>query len=189
MKNLDGQLKKRSHSQSDAIPDLWDAESADPKARRRVKREQVMLTHMKKVFEEIGAFFYKIPDMPHMPGTTRFDIEKPFDAFAVFKNRRMAIEAKALSRYQAFGIRHVRYCQEIGLDDFLEAGGESWLMVGVEHEGQMRVIPLEWRKVRERLKAGDSLKKTELEILPYWRFGKSMTNYDFSDIKGWMHGI
>lgn len=154
-----GSLKRKTASPASS-PE-WDAETPEVK-KTVVKREQVMLTRVKKAFDKGGAFFFKIPDMPHMGGATRFDIEKPFDAFAVYGTRMLAIEAKALPKMQAFGLRHIRYCQEVGLDAFLAAGGESWVLVGVES----RIIPLEWRALRQRFKKG-SIKKAELEAAPH----------------------
>lgn len=133
-----------------------------PVRKPRQKREQAFLTALKKSFQNQGAFFYKIPDMPHVPGL-RFDMEKPFDAFAVHGTRRMAIEAKSLKGMQAFGLRHMRYCQEVGLDAFIEAGGESWVFVDTGD----RAIPLKWSWLRQRFAKEGSLKKAELSAMPF----------------------
>lgn len=157
-----GSLKRKTvcPASSPELAPIWEAEREVTRG-PRVRREQAFLTDLKKSFEDEGAFFYKIADMPHVAGL-RFDIEKPFDAFAVYGKRRFAIEAKALKGMQAFGIRHLRFCQEVGLDSFIAAGGESWVFVSVDD----RAIPLEWGWLNRRLKAA-SLKKAELALMPY----------------------
>ena len=127
------------------------------------------MTDLGRSFRDAGAFFYKIPDMPHLPGAARFDTEKPFDAFAVYAHRRFAIEAKALDGYQAFGLRHLRHCQEVGLNDFDRSGGESWVFVLVELPSEQRLIMLPWHTVRDR---AHSLKKVQMEAKPYLKRAK-----------------
>ena len=165
---------------SPASPTEWEAEKAVPTA-RLVKREQQLLTELKASFESFGAFFYKIPDMPHLGGATRFDTEKPFDAFSVFRKRRMAIEAKAISRYRAFALSDIRYSQEVGLTEFEAAGGESWVFLGIDvAEGDQRLLIFNWNWLIKRLRES-SIKKKELEKIPYIaRFNKRF------DVSAWL---
>lgn len=79
--------------------------------------ERKFLTELKNSFGAHGAFFYKVPDMPHFKGSRiRFDAEKPFDAFLKYHGNAVAIEAKYLSDFKAFGLRQLRPNQIEGLD-------------------------------------------------------------------------
>ena len=60
-----------------------------------MKRESAFLNSIRKSFEAQGHFYFKMPDMPHLPGAARFDIKKPFDVFACVEGHAIAIEAKS----------------------------------------------------------------------------------------------
>lgn len=123
---------------------------------------------VKRSFDREGAFFWKAPDLPHFEGSgIRFDREKPFDAFALVYDRRpMAIEAKWLNKTKAFGITMIRHCQEVGLDRWVENGGLGVILIGIGRGAKTKIVALNWKLVRDRLKSGRSIKKCELEKMP-----------------------
>jgi len=100
------------------------------------KKERSFLTELKKSFQARGAFFHKITDFPHFQGmATRFDMAKPFDAFVILGGRAIAIEAKSMNDFQAFGMRHLRDCQIKGLDEVAKALGECYVFLNIRRAG------------------------------------------------------
>lgn len=148
----------------------WDIELEQPKKPKKKNPERGFTTELGHSFREAGAFFYKIADLPHFTGMkTRFDIAKPFDAIAIFNGKAVAIEAKSLRKYQAFGIRHLRDCQVKALDEVVdEGGGIAIVCVNIRQKTPHinRLIIFDWQTWRVRLKAG-SIKKKEMLRLPY----------------------
>lgn len=141
----------------------WDAEKVEIKTKKR-SPERDLLGMVKRSFDKAGMFFFKIPDMPHFEGSgIRFDIEKPFDAFALYGGIPLAIEAKWLPKTKAIGMQSIRHCQEVGLDKWVASGGVSLLMIGIGRGKETWLVILNWEKVRDQLKAGRSIKKCELE--------------------------
>jgi hypothetical protein len=90
---------------------------------------------------------------------TKFTAAKPFDAIAVMNGTPVAIEAKYLPEYKAFGHRHLRESQKTGLDDFQRAGGQSYVFLNIRNTGvnDMLIIPWIWLQ-------GDSIKKDRLLV-------------------------
>ena len=141
----------------------------------KVNRERKFITELKKSFAmHSQTFFHKISDMPHFAGmTSRFDMEKPFDAFAIYSGMGIAIEAKSFKDYQAFGMRHLRPCQEKGLTAVHAAFGHAYVFLNVRRNSNKslqvkRVNELyifEWEWLFLRL-SKSSIKKKELEDLP-----------------------
>lgn len=94
--------------------------------------EKEFTTELKKEFQARGHFFHKIADAPHLPGSGfRFDIKKPFDAFAVASGVPMALEIKHTTSIKAFGMGAFRPNQIEGLDAFSSAGGVSIVILNV----------------------------------------------------------
>lgn len=136
------------------------------------KPEQMFLTRLTKTFEEYGVFFHKIADMPYTPGLSGFDLKKPFDAFAVAESVPIAIEAKYIPKYQAFGLNALRDNQIEGLDRFERAGGKGYIFLNVRQKYDARVgtkrlnrlLIFPWEVFRRRT---ETYKKKELEEWPY----------------------
>lgn len=150
----------------------WEAEAVEVKKVKKAP-ERNLLGMVKRTFDKAGAFFYKIPDMPHFEGSgVRFDREKPFDAFALADGVPVAIEAKWLPKSKALSLAAIRRCQEVGLDDWFKSGGVSVLLVGIGRGKETRLVVLNWVEVRDGLKSGRSIKKCELENLPMIRVSK-----------------
>ncbi len=145
-----------------------------PKPKRRSKkRERGFLTELRHSFEENGAFFFKIADMPHFAGSRhRFDLEKPFDAFLCYKGKPIAIEAKTLTSYSAFGSQ-IRGSQIKGLDAFVKAGGRGFIFLNIRTKKPYmnRLIIFDWEEYGERFKSGWTMKKKEL-LCQQFRQGK-----------------
>jgi hypothetical protein len=99
------------------------------------KIESLFTTEIKHSVHEMGGFFHKIQDLPHMDSLTgiRFDLAKPFDAFGVLSGVQFAVEIKAAREFSAFGVRHLRPNQVEGLDRYLNAGGLPYVFLVVKH--------------------------------------------------------
>ncbi len=99
------------------------------------KVERKFLTEIKNSLKKDGAFFHKIPDMPHFAGSGfRFDLKKPFDAIALFFSHAIAIEAKYIPKHRAFGLKDLLPHQILGLDEWHLAGGHSWVFLNVKQK-------------------------------------------------------
>jgi hypothetical protein len=141
-----------------------------PKKRKRSrKRERVSLTELKHSFEDQGAFFLKIADLPHFPGAKfRFDMEKPFDAFVCHRGTSIAIEAKTLKTYAAFGSQ-IRSSQIKGLDSFVAAGGCGFIFLNIRSKKPRinRLLIFDWSEWGRDFSNGWTMKKKELECQPF----------------------
>ena len=151
--------------------DLTDVEqeALGPRKKRPRPRERSFLTELGHSFREAGAFFYKIPDQPHFEGQqTRFDVDKPFDAVVAHDGVAVAIEAKSLRKYEAFGHRHMRACQITALDDWTDRGCQAFVFINVRQKTPYfnRLVILDWAAWRTRL-SQRSITKRELTVLPY----------------------
>lgn len=150
--------------------DLWLAEQDMVAAKKKSKPESKFLTKVKKTFEKHDAFFHKIPDLPHYKGQkTRFDIEKPFDAFAIWDGVPMAIEGKYFREYSSFGLRNIRFCQEKGLNRYAQAGGRSFIFLGVGD----RLLIFDWREI------GHDFRYTKKQLMgvPYYKWDSKQGIY------------
>lgn len=132
----------------------------------------------RKFLSEIGAsaradncFFFKIPDLPHFEGAKfRFDIKKPFDAFACYFGQPIAIEAKVINGFKSVGIKQLRPNQVEGLDKWEKSGGKAFIFLnirqapnqlkGLKYENRFLYFP--WWQFR----AKGTYSKKELLIYP-----------------------
>lgn len=136
------------------------------------KREREFLTQLKASFLARGAFFYKIPDMPHFEGAQfRFDLAKPFDAFGGFAGQAFVIEAKVMSGFKSFSLKDLRDSQVVGLDAWAKAGGKAFvfIMVWQKAEGSTKSIVnrlyiLNWLD----LKTQGKFTKAEILAMPHY---------------------
>lgn len=148
------------HFQADDVP---------KRPKRSRKRERVFLTELRHSFEERGAFFLKIADLPHFSGAKmRFDLEKPFDAFLSYKGIPIAIEAKTLKSYSAFGSQ-IRPSQIKGLDKFVAAGGRGFIFVNIRSARPRlnRLLIFDWATFGRDFSDGWTMKKKELMCEPF----------------------
>jgi len=137
-------------------------------------KEANFLTELKHSFGQMeNTFWLKISDFPHFQGMkTRFDAAKPFDAVAVIDGVPIAIEAKMLKSFQAFGLRHLRECQIDGLERWERAGGKSYVFLNIRikrekgRPGFNGLYIFHWREFRSLEK---SIKKAELEKMDFIR--------------------
>ena len=97
--------------------------------------------------------------MPHFKGSqTRFDVKKPYDALVTYRGVSIAIEAKFLKSYKAFGISDLRPNQVDGLEEHERAGGLSFVFLNIrrprdytsEHPPCNRLIIFPWSEMRVR---------------------------------------
>ena len=138
--------------------------------RQLVKREKNFLTELRNSFRQSGAFFHKISDSFH-GGGIRFDLPKPFDAFACYRGVPIAIEAKVITDYKAFGKTFLRDCQTKGLTEWCEAGGRSYVFLNIRRTGKKdakisrvnRLLIFDW----EMLAWNRNMRKQEIEEYPY----------------------
>lgn len=145
------------------------ADEVPKRPKRSRKRERVFLTELRHSFEERGAFFFKIADLPHFAGAKfRFDLEKPFDAFLSYRGIPIAIEAKTLKSYAAFGSQ-IRPSQIKGLDRFVAAGGLGFIFVNIRSGKPRlnRLLIFDWSKWGRDFSDGWTMKKAELECEPF----------------------
>lgn len=171
---------------------LWLAEEIEPKKSKPKPRERSFLTELGHSFVDAGAFWFKIPDLPHFKGSQfRFDAEKPFDAFACYMGLAMAIEGKSLREYEAFGVSQLRQCQVDGLDCFLDnGGGASFVMINIKLKATLgthrsnRLLILDWSEHRDRLKKHGSIKKAELMDMSYIEGSKGRF-----DLRPWLTSL
>jgi len=130
----------------------------------RNKQEMKFCTALKHAFKAKGHFFFKLPDSP---SAQRFMIAKPYDATACVNGASIAIEAKVLKKYEAFGRRHLRETQIKGLDDHARAKGLSYVILEVmAGRGDYRMLFWRWDHFVKAAKNG-TIKKSELEAHPY----------------------
>lgn len=127
--------------------------------------EKNFQTHLTRAFKKLGGFLYKIPDCG-------FD-RKPFDCCGVLKGRPIAVELKWLTSPKAFPLTRFEDHQLQGLKEWWLAGGESYLIIGIDygradkrlfvwHNGEL--LGLEQRKAEKR-----NILKKEFEKLPYFK--------------------
>lgn len=123
------------------------------------KRESEFLTELKHSFRERGAFFFKIPDMPHFAGSkAHFDIKKPFDAFGAWQGQAFAIEAKVMKDWTKFGIKNLRQNQIDGLNAWEKAGVPGFVFVQLRRQRRAknaqspinRLYIFSWKEIKEK---------------------------------------
>ena len=149
-------------------------------------RESVFNGEVVRSLRAQGAWAHKIPDLPQsMISGMRFNPEKPFDIVAFIRGKGVAIEGKQLKKYEAFGERHMRPAQITELNKIVDsASGRAFVFLNIrrgEAPRMNRLIVFVWERLRERFKEG-SIKKTELESLPYIEGKKG--EFDLSDFMG-----
>lgn len=164
------------------------------------KRESKCTTELKKGFTKAGIFFHKISDMPHLPGMMRFDLKKPFDAFAVIPPEiadpilgtyglPVAIEAKAIKR-GSFPFSSLRPNQIEGLTRFeARRAGRSFVVLFVRdtepYINRCYVFP--WWVIKEAMDAGQkSFSWRVLDMMPY--AGGQSGTYDMDRVLQLMCG-
>lgn len=150
---------------------------------KMTKKESQFLTELRKSLEREGVFFHKITDLPQSwtRNTLRFDKPKPFDAFASIWGTAVAIEAKVIPKYQAFGLGQLRDSQMRGLQAMTDSGGKAFVFLNVRGNGRgrlNRVIIFNWETFARRK---TSIKKRELETLPYIESKKGLF-----DLRKWV---
>jgi len=150
-----------------------------------IKREAKFTTELRDSFHKCGAVFHKISDSFH--GALRFDIAKPFDAFALYRGVPIAIEAKYINDFKAFGRTHLRECQDEGLRKYNEAGGHSFVFLNIRRksnkaEGIARINRLLIFKYSDIVEKGINFKKNEIFSYPYIVGFKGLF-----DMKDWLN--
>lgn len=158
------------------------------------KTEQKFITEFKKSVmaynEDVGMFWYKIPDSPHLGGGARFDSPKPFDIFYLCDGEAFAIEAKVSDGYKAFSLASMRPSQIENLTLFDEAGGNSYVVLNIRQaaskaEGKEyinKMITMPWSGLLPRLKKS-SIKAKELREAPGIHGKKGL--FDISEYESW----
>ena len=149
-------------------------ESGPPKSRKKKKnREREFLVDLRGSFEEAGAFWHKIGDAPIFGGMkTRFTDSKPFDAMAIYKGVAIAIEAKYISDYKAFGVKTLRPSQIDGLESWSKSGGRSFIFLNIRRmadklSGTTRMNRMMIFEYEDLKYIGRNMKKVELLDIPY----------------------
>lgn len=144
------------------------------------KKEMEFLTKFKNSCKHHKIYFYKIPDTPVAP---RFIPSKPFDAYMGIGGALMGFEAKYMDGYHAFGLRHIREVQILGLDRLYDHNATGYIALFLKaHRGQIRALFWEWTDFKELcLQNNGSIKKKQLESHPYVVFNKQTELFDLTD--------
>lgn len=146
----------------------------------RRKKEQAFLIELKNSFQKAKAFWFKIPDSPIYKGMqTKFTGAKPFDAILVYNGVPVAIEAKYLSDFKAFGMRQLQTSQIQNLEAFENAGGQSYLFLNVRRKANPEcfesyvnaLLIFPWSEFKKRKKA---YSKDELFSRKQWNGKKGL---------------
>lgn len=149
-----------------------------------MKRESAFLTSIRKSFEAQGHFYFKMPDAPHLPGQARFDIKKPFDAFACVEGHALAIEAKSFDGLQCVALRHFRENQVEGLTKWDKSKGLAFAFVHFKlGRGKEGFYAIPWPLM---LKKGRFV-ALELESMPRFEKKTSEELYDLSQFFDGLH--
>lgn len=129
----------------------------------RKKKEQKFLTELGHSFADIGYYAYKIPDIPFAKGL-RFNPSKPFDMLVVGLD--LQIEAKSISKWEAFGMRHLRPSQIEGLNASEASQGNPYVFLnvritaskseGIKRENRLYIFGWSsFKKLKTSIKAKD----------------------------------
>jgi len=166
----------------------------EPRKSRKRSKEKDFLTDLKHSFEMHGAFWHKIADSPvSMIRGARFEKAKPFDAISVYRGIPIAIEAKFIPDYKAFGIKSLRPSQVEGLTRFVNSGGLGFVFLNIRRTADKlrqirrlnRLMIFQFGEVG-MLEGGSNLRKTELEEYPYIEGSKK--RYDLSEFLNGLKG-
>lgn len=146
-------------------------------------KERQFVTELKHSFQKHDAHFHKIIDMPHFTGQrTRFDIKKPFDILIAYKGTPIAIEAKIIKKYQAFGAQ-IKKHQKEALTEYSKHG-HAFIFLNVRIPRKTNhLIIFDWAQYSEIFKTR-TIKKNELELMPYLPGAKGIYN-----LKGFLRSV
>ena len=141
------------------------------------------MSELKRSFDAYDCWYYKIPDAPI---NMRFQIEKPFDSILVRDGKFIAIEGKALKKFEAFGMRHLRPSQIKNLEAITKQGARGYVFLnirvssnpveGVKREN--RLLIWEWEEFKRATKNG-SIKQSGVISHPYIKGSNKF--YDLQD--------
>ena len=144
--------------------------------------ESQFLTEMRKSFEAIGSFAYKIPDSGNMVG--KFTLAKPFDMVAEVKGQLIGIEAKVQLNGKGWATNKVTDNQKLGLSKVEKYGNKSYVFLCWKPErGVYYFVMIPFRSIKGR----KSISQKELRAWPYKikRDNKNQT-YDLTEFFKWV---
>ena len=135
-------------------------------------KETKFLTELKQSFNEQGCFAIKIGDTPMASGL-RFTTQKEFDMVVCIKCMYVAIEAKFLGSFSAFGKNKMRDHQIEYLDKVVDAGGEAFVFLNVRFKGEKdkgikrtnKCFIFQWDALKEYWQDYGTIKKKDLELM------------------------
>lgn len=120
--------------------------------------------------KRLGAWAYKIPDMPvSRTAGMQFTPKRPFDIVGCYEGRFFAIECKQMKKFGAFGPSKLRPNQMDGLSGVIGAQGCAYVFLNVRtprdsSDGYMnRLYQFDWAEFEHQ----DSHTKSELELYDY----------------------
>ncbi len=134
-------------------------------------KESHFNTEIRKSFEHLGGYAYKIPDMPHgaIKGM-RFNPDKPCDIMVGWRGIYFGIEGKIIKKLGAFGDQ-IRESQIKGLDAMVASGNSAFVFLNVRingDEGGKRVNQLvifDWVLWGPKFKQGTIKKADLIEVI------------------------
>lgn len=120
-----------------------------------------------KSLNSLGAWAYKIPDMPSslMVGG-RFNPDKPCDIISSVDGKFVGIESKQTKVISGFSIRLLRDIQIESLDAQVASNGNSFVFynIRINKPRENRLIIFNWAKWRETLEVSIIPKKIIMDL-------------------------
>lgn len=136
-------------------------------------RESKFTNEVRRSFEHVGHYFYKIPDSPLSQGmNSGMAYEKPCDAVAGVYGEFVGIETKLMKEFRALSLRDMRPSQIKHLTRMIETGNKAFVFLNVRISSPFpakrvnRLIVFEWGALYKRLLVS-SIKKKEIMQLNY----------------------
>lgn len=130
------------------------------------KQEAKFTAELRVAFEALGAWAYKIPDMPRYKGQKRRNVPRPFDLAVCLDGRLIAVEVKQMQGFKAFGPRMMQPSQVEHLTKVEAVGGDSFVALFVHGKGPrfVHLFVFPWSDLLRRWDHG-SIKAKELRTL------------------------
>lgn len=142
-------------------------------------RESNFVKELQDTLEAMGAWSYKIPDIPlSMIKGMKFNPMRPFDLAVCYRGRFIAIECKQIKTWRKFGRDDIRLSQYLNLAGVAKNGGTAYVALNVRTETENRLILFEWKEWNEKLRKGIGTK--ELKELNFFQGSKGIfPGFDF----------
>jgi len=128
------------------------------------KKESTFSGELKKSCEELGIFYYKIPDAY---GMARFAPQKPFDAIMIHKGKVYCIENKIQTKKSAFALNRIKPHQIEGLQRAQNSGAISYILINYRFKGFNKILVLNLGILNILIKETKSIKIKDLDVFDF----------------------